>query len=132
MGNANSNEEAKNDPESPTGHRDDHVLGLSAVEIRQIRQLWTQARRKGPDEPGKSILMAIFMKNPEIERMFRFTEVDGAQTKSEQFAAHAQRFTRALDNVINHLHDKKKANETLAVLGKFKRFTKNFNSLKDM
>lgn len=59
---------------------EENEIGLSSLEMRMIRSSWKNARKHGYNEPGRSILMAIFNKEPKIQQVF---ETVGKRKKPE-------------------------------------------------
>lgn len=110
---------------------------MSNAEIRLVRQLWTEARRKGPDEPGRSILSSVFIKDPRISRIADTVgakdlklevklEVPSPSHSSPRartplrydFSHHARQFTLGMDTIIENLHNPQFVEDYLQKLGR--------------
>lgn len=110
MGNEESHTSQSSDDESPSN------LKLTKIQIRQTRNLWKQATARGNFEPGRSILLAILARAPEVEKIFNFGQK--GQLGALDLQTHAKRFNGEIDFMITHLDDIAAATDHFQNLGR--------------
>lgn len=101
-------------------------LNLSQIQISQIRKMWRQARLMGADEPARSILVAVFIKAPEVQQIFNEVSNFNSNSKNSEensqknfeFSAHARRFLKIIEIVLNNLEKLEKIEKILVELGR--------------